>query len=235
MPTKTERSGNLLLDRLPKEEYQRLLRIGETVSLPRGYEVCRQGGPLSHVYFPRSGAFCIQVLMEDGKAIDAACIGSEGMIGTALVLGVDFSTVTAIAQVSGESLRIPTAGFLHALKSGATLEKLARRYVGYSLRFADQTVACNLIHSVEQRMCRWLLMAQDRIGPHEEMLFTHEFLAKLLGVRRQTVSVVAGVLRSAGLITYRRGVLRIIDRHGLEASCCECYRVTKMLYGRMMQ
>jgi CRP-like cAMP-binding protein len=222
------------LNQLPKEEYHRLQHIGETVSLARGHEICRQGRPISHVYFPTSAAFCIQVLMEDGKAIDAACIGSEGMIGIAPTLGVDFSTVTAVAQVSGESLRIPTAGFLSALKSGSLLEKVVRRYVGYALRFANQSVACNLLHSVQQRMCRWLLMAQDQNGSHEELMFTQEFLAGLLGVRRQTISVVAGALRSAGFISYRRGVLRILNRQGLANASCECYQVTKGLYSRLM-
>ena len=234
-PTKTDRSGNFLLDRLPKEEHHRLLRSGEAVSLPHGFEICRQGRPISHVYFPSTGAICLMVFMEDGKAIHATCVGNEGMVGLPIFFGLDFSPATVIAQVPGQSVRIPSASFSQALRSSAALGKLVRRYVAYSLRLANQTAACNRLHSVQQRLCWWLLLAQDWNGQHEELFFTHEFLAEMLGVRRQTVSAIAGSLQSAGVISYRRGALRIINRQGLVGACCECYPVTKALYQQIMQ
>jgi CRP-like cAMP-binding protein len=217
------------------EEKQRLMRIGEAVLLPTGYEVHRQGQPISHVYFPTTGSICLTVFMEEGKAIHATCVGNEGMVGLPVFMGLDFSPGTMIVQIPGESLRIASASFLQALRSSVALGKLMRRYAAYSLRFANQTAACNRLHSVHERICWWLLMAQDWNGHQDELLFTHEFLAEILGVRRQTVSGIAGSLQSAGVISYRRGILRIIDREGLIDCSCECYTATKSLYNQIMQ
>jgi CRP-like cAMP-binding protein len=227
--------GNRLLDRLPKHEYQLLTRSEKSVSLPRGEEVYLQDDPrgLSHVYFPTSGMISMTVLMEDGEEVEAGTVGNEGMIGLSIAHGLDFSPTKAISQISGEALRVPVSAFLKALKSGGTLDRLVRRYTAYSLRYANQTVACNLLHSVEKRICRWLLMCHDRVGK-DEFTLTHEFLAEMLGVRRQTVTVIAGMLQTASLITYRRGVLRIVNRKKLEAASCECYAVTKAFYDRIM-
>jgi CRP-like cAMP-binding protein len=230
------RMANRLLDRLPKNEYAFLVRSEKTVSLAHGDEVYPQDGRggLSHVYFPTSGMISLTVLMADGKEVEAGTIGNEGMIGLSVAHGLDFSPTKAISQISGEGLRIPVAAFLNAMKPGGTLDRLVRRYTAYSLRYTNQTVACNLLHSVEQRMCRWLLMCRDRVEKDEFML-THEFLAEMLGVRRQTVTVIAGTLQTAGLITYHRGVIRVLNREGLEAASCECYGVTKAFYDRVMQ
>ena len=120
------------------------------------------------------------------------------------------------------------------MKPGRELGRLLRRYAAYSLRYAHQSVACNALHSVEERMCRWLLMTQDRVGK-DEFWLTHELLAAMLGVRRQSVSVVAGTLQKAGFIAYRHGVMRVVDRKGLEAASCECYGVAETLYDRIMK
>jgi CRP-like cAMP-binding protein len=176
----------------------------------------------------------LTVLMDDGKEVEAGTIGNEGMIGLSVALGLDFTPNKAISQISGEGLRVPVAAFLKAMKPGGTLDRLVRRYTAYSLRYANQTVACNLLHSVEQRLARWLLMCHDRVEKGEFML-THEFLAEMLGVRRQTVTVIAGALQAARVITYRRGVVRILNRQALEAGSCECYKVIKALYERIMQ
>jgi CRP-like cAMP-binding protein len=228
--------GNRLLNRLPKNEYKSLIRSEKAVSLAHGDEIYRQDGlsGVSHVYFPTSGMISLTVLMEDGKEVEAGTIGNEGMIGLSVAQGLDFSPTKAISQISGEGLRIPVAAFLKAMKRGGALDKLVRRYTAFSLRYANQTIACNLLHSVEQRMCRWLLMCCDRVEK-EEFMLTHEFLAEMLGVRRQTVTAIAGMLQTTGLITYRRGVLRILNRKKLEAASCECYEVTKAFYDRIMQ
>jgi CRP-like cAMP-binding protein len=176
----------------------------------------------------------LTVIMENGKEVEAGTVGNEGMIGLPIAHGLDFSPTKAIAQVSGESLRIPVSAFLHAMKPGGTLERLVQRYAAFSLRYGSQMVACNLLHSVEKRMCRWLLMCLDRVEK-DAITLTHEFLAEMLGVRRQTVTVIAGKLQTAGVITYRRGVILILNRKKLEAASCECYRAIKASYDRIMQ
>ncbi len=235
VPATPKRRENRLLNRLPQGEYKSLIRSAKTASLAQGEEVYRQDGPgsLPHVYFPTSGMISLTVLMEDGKEVEAATIGNEGMAGLPVALGLDSSPIRAVAPVSGEGLRIPTPAFLKAMKPDGTLDGLVRRYTAYSLRYAHQTVACNLLHSLEERMCRWLLMTHDRVE-EAEFSMTHEYLAEMLGVRRQTVSVVAGALQTAGLLTYRRGVLRVLNRDGLEAACCECYGVGAAFYDRIM-
>jgi CRP-like cAMP-binding protein len=232
--TTPNRTGNRLLDRLPYKEYKNLLSQLETVSLAHEKEVYRQNSPLSHVYFPKNGVFSTVILMEDGERIEATAIGKEGMVGVSAVLGLDFSPVTTALLVPGECLRLPAPALLQAVKPGGELDWLLRRYAAYSLRNAKQSVACNALHSVEERMCRWLLMTQDRAGK-DEFRLTHELLAAMLGVRRQSVSVVAGTLQKAGFIAYRHGAIRVVDRDGLEAASCECYGVTETLYERIMK
>src|SRR5580704_12778049 len=212
LPATANQTGNRLLNRLPKNEYKSLVRSEKVVSLAHGDEVYPEDGlgGLSHVYFPTSGMISLTVLMEDGEEVEAGTIGNEGMIGLSVAHGLDFSPTKAISQISGEGLRVPAPAFVKALKSGGTLDRLVRRYTAYSLRYANQTVACNLLHSVEERICRWLLMCRDRVE-NEEFTLTHEFLAEMLGVRRQTVTVIAGTLQTANLITYHRGVVRILN------------------------
>jgi CRP-like cAMP-binding protein len=236
LPAEPNPMGNRLLNRLPKNEYKSLVRSEKAVFLAHGDEVYQEAGRggLSHVYFPTSGMISLTVLMEDGKQVEAGTIGNEGMIGLSVAQGLDFSPARAISQISGEGLRIPVAAFLKAMKPGGTLDRLMRRFSAYSLRYANQTVACNLLHSVEQRICRWLLMCRDRVEK-EEFTLTHEFLAEMLGVRRPTVSVIAGRLQTANVITYNRGVIRILNRKKLEDASCECYAVTKAFYDRIMQ
>jgi CRP-like cAMP-binding protein len=233
-PATPNRTGNRLLDRLPEDEYQRLLPSWEPISLPHGSEVCRQNGPMSHVYFPTSGMCSVVGVTEEGKVVETAAVGNEGMIGIPVLLGLDFSPYTAISQVAGKGVRMPAPSFLRAMKPGGPLDRLLRRFIAFSLRYAYQTVVCNAQHSVEERMCRWLLMTQDRVG-EAEFVLTQEFLAEMLAARRQTVTVIAGTLQTAGLITYRRGAMRITNREGLEAASCECYEITKSFYERIMQ
>jgi CRP-like cAMP-binding protein len=236
LPGTPDQRRNRLLDRLPKSEYTSLIRSEKPVSLAHGDEVYREDslGALSHVYFPTSGMISLTILMEDGREVEAGTIGNEGMVGISVAHDLNFSPTKAIAQISGEGLRIPVASFLKAMKPGGTLDKLLRRYTAYSLRYANQTIACNLLHSVDQRVCRWLLMCHDRVEA-EEFTLTHEFLAEMLGVRRQTVTVIAGTLQRASLITYHRGLIRILNRKKIEAASCECYAVIKRFYDRIMQ
>lgn len=227
-------TGNNLLDRLPKGEVERLSASLETVSMPLGSELVHQDSLLSHVLFPTSGMVSLVVLMEDGRIAEASTIGREGMVGINAILAPDSNPATATSQVAGQALRIPVTNFLEEMARSGDFDRLVRRYAAYTLRYANQTVACNLLHSVEERMCRWLLMTHDRAGT-DEFPLTHELISEMLGVRRQTVTVIAGELQARGLIQYRRGVLRILDREGLEAGSCECYSALKDAYDRIVQ
>jgi CRP-like cAMP-binding protein len=226
---------NRLLDRLPADEQKLVVRSGTIVSTAHGDEIYPQDGRggLSHAYFPMSGMISLTVLMENGKEVEAGTVGNEGMIGLPIVQGLDFSPIKAISQISGEGLSIPVSAFLKAMKPGGALAKLVQRYAAFSLRYGSQTIACNLLHSVERRLCRWLLMCRDRVEM-EDFVLTHEFLAEMLGVRRQTVSGIAGKLQSAKVISYRRGSIRILNPKKLEAGSCECYGVIKAAYDRIM-
>jgi CRP-like cAMP-binding protein len=189
---------------------------------------------MSHVYFPTSGMCSIVGVTDEGNVVETATVGNEGMIGIPAFLGLDINPSTVISQVSGKGLRMPAPSFLRAMEQGGPLDKLLRRFVAFSLRYAYQTVVCNAQHSVEERMCRWLLMTHDRVG-EDEFVLTQEFLGEMLAVRRQTVSVFAATLQTAGFITYRRGVMRIINREGLEGASCECYEVTRSYYDRIVK
>ncbi len=156
------------------------------------------------------------------------------MVGLSLYLGLDISIQTGLLQVPGEAIRVQTAAFSTAIRTDPDFNRLMGRYTAYSLRYANQTVACNVLHSLEERACRWILTTHDGIG-RDDFSLTHEFLAEMLGVRRQSVSLAAGGLQRAGLFTYRRGRIRIIDRTGLEAKACECYSVLKSVYDRIVQ
>jgi CRP-like cAMP-binding protein len=232
MAPTANRTGNRILDLLPREESSRLLSSSQAISMPHRQEVYQQDGPLPHVYFPTTGVFGIVVLMEEGKLVEGTTVGNEGMVGLPAFLGVDFHPFSLVAHVPGEAVQVPAA-MVQALKQGDTLDRLLRRYTLYRLRCANQVGACNTLHSVEERMSRWLLMVHDRAGK-DEFLLTHEFLSELLGVRRQTVSLIAGTLQRAGFLSYRRGILRVLDREGLQSACCECYQAMKHLYDRIM-
>jgi CRP-like cAMP-binding protein len=171
--------------------------------------------------------------IEDGKQVEGATVGNEGMIGLPTFLGVDFHPFRAMVQMDGEAVQVPATVLSRAAAAGSTLDRILRRYALYRLSYANQTGACNSLHAVEERVARWLLMARDRTGK-DEFSITQEFIAELLGVRRQTVSIIASTLQNAGLIAYRRGSLRVLNRPGLEDASCECYEVLKNLYRRVI-
>jgi CRP-like cAMP-binding protein len=227
-------TGNKLLDHLPEAESTELLVSSQTISLPLHEVVLQQDGPVPHAYFPTTSVLGIVLVAEGGKQVEGTTVGCEGMVGLPVFLGVNFHPFKAIVQMPGEAVRVPATSLLQAAKPGSQLDLILRRYTLFRIRCANQTGACNTLHAVEERMCRWLLMNHDRAGK-DEFTLTHEFLSELLGVRRQTVSIIAGTLQQAGLIHYRRGVLRVLNRDGLEAASCECYETLKDLYRRIMR
>ena len=160
-------------------------------------------------------------------------IGNEGMVGTPVFLGSESSPTRAISQVPGEAMRMETEAFQEEMKLGGSLYGLVQRYTQTMINQISQSTVCNHRHSVEKRMCRWLLMSHDRVGT-DEFPLTHEFLAQMLGVRRPTVTAAAGILQKAGLISYHRGRVTVLDRNGLEAASCECYEVVAKELDRLL-
>jgi len=228
-----KKTGNRLLDWLPPEELDRLQPLWEVVSLNQAEELCRQNGPFSHIYFPLSGIYTAIVNLEDGRTVEASAVGNEGVIGITAILGLRYSPKTTTTPVPGDCLRLGLSSLRSALKPGTVLDRVLHRYAAYSLRNAYQSVACNAVHTAEHRMCRWLLASQDKVGARP-LRMTHEVLAEFLGVRRQTVTVIAGSLQAAGCISSRHGTVRILDRQGLQARCCECYQVIRSLYDQIV-
>lgn len=225
--------GNRLLDQLPPSTLESIRSAADVVSVRQTQEVYRQDGPLSHVYFPLTGLYAVIVRMQDGRAVEAGTLGNEGMIGVTALLDLDFSSMTVTTPVPGHCLRMPVDALRSAVDAHEGLDRVLRRYTAVALLNAHQTVACNALHSAEERMCRWILTNQDRVNTGE-LGMTHEFLAQMLGVRRQTVTVIAGTLQAAGLIASRRGIVNILNRKGLEACSCECYAISKSLYERIV-
>jgi CRP-like cAMP-binding protein len=224
---------NRLLAVLPREEYGRLLPKLEKVFLALKDILHEANGPITHVLFPLNGVVSLVLITEGGMAVEVGTIGNEGLVGTPVFLGADRSPTRAITQVPGEALRMEAAAFQVEMRRGGRLQALVRRYTQALMNQMAQATVCNHLHSVEQRMCRWLLMTHDRVGA-DQFPLTQEFLAQMLAVRRPTVTTVAGVLQKAGLISYHRGRMTVLDRKGLEAASCECYRVVKKELDRLL-
>lgn len=227
------RTGNRLLDRLPEDEYVRLAPSLVSTTLKLKHILNQAGNPIHDVHFPTSAVVSTLVLMEDGSEVETILIGAEGMVGLTVALGIDFALHNAICQVPGDAFRLPATSFQEALQRSPTLDALIRRYTAVVLRQVTQVVACNARHPVNERLCRWLLMSHDR-ADRDEFPMTQEFMAEMLGVRRQTVTITAGTLQEAGLITFRRGIIRIDDRPRLEEAACECYAVIRTLSERIL-
>ncbi|HAA29960.1 MAG TPA: Crp/Fnr family transcriptional regulator [Cyanobacteria bacterium UBA8553] len=225
--------GNNLLASLPKEEYKRLLPQLETISLSLKQPLYRLNEPIKYVYFPNSGVVSLVNILGDGRIVEVATVGNEGMIGIPILLGVDRIPAETFVQVPGDGLRMKVDVFRSEVPPGSPLHSLLLRYTQALMNHFMQSVVCNQMHSVEERCCRWLLLTHDRVDS-DEFPLTQEFLAQMLGVRRATVSVVAATLQKAGLIRYHRGKISVLDRQGLEAGSCECYQVVKQEYIRLL-
>jgi CRP-like cAMP-binding protein len=224
-PPAPSTTQNLLLAALPPEDYERLLPALEAVPLKLKDVLHKPGEPLQHVYFPGGGGFCsILTVLRDGEMIEVATVGREGMVGVSAVL--DGGRVPYCSMVQAEMdacYRMPVKALRLETDRHGTFYELLAKYSQAFTGFVMQSTACNAAHSVEQRLARWLLHAQDRVGKTEFPL-TQEFVAMMLGASRPTVTVVAGMLQNAGLIKYRHGKVSIVDREMLESASCECYR-----------
>jgi len=229
----TSATGNRLLDVFLREHPA--LQSGlQLVTYPAGHVIYRQDRPISYAYFPVAGALALTVNMRDGAGCETTAVGNEGLVGLPLYFGLSFSPYTVVQQTEGRSYRMAAPAFLETIRRSPRLQKVMQRYCEYTLRFAHQTAACNTLHTIKQRACRWLLLVQDRAGT-EQFALPQALLAEMLGVRRQSISEVASWLRKKGLIEYRRGHITIVNRKKLEAAaCCECYGVMNAYYNRLM-
>jgi CRP-like cAMP-binding protein len=234
-PTPEERLvQNRLLRALSPAERQPLLLALELVALRMRERLIEPNVPIPFVYFPLHGVVSLISTLGDGTQVEVATIGNEGLIGLPLVLYANTIPFTAFVQVPGEALRIDAAVFGRLLPEGTgALHQLLYRYSLALFNQLAQHVVCNRLHRIAQRCARWLLLTHDRVG-RDEFPLTHEFLALMLGARRASVTEVAGRLQKAGLIRYRLGIVRVLDRAGLEAASCECYGVIKQEYDRLL-
>ena len=224
---------NQLLSAIPTEEYKRLLPHLETVALTLKQIIYAPNEPIDYVYFPKSGMISLVNITEDGRTVEAATVGNEGMVGIPVFLRTDRMPGQAIVQIVGNALRMKADVFKREVLPGSQLYNLLLRYTQALLNQISQSVACNSLHSVEQRCCRWLLVTHDRVKA-DQFSLTQELLSQMLGVRRASVSEVANTLQKQGLIRYSRGKMTILDRQGLESASCECYRVVKQECDRLL-
>jgi CRP-like cAMP-binding protein len=225
--------ANRLLARLPAAEYDRLLPHLRPVPLKLDQVLHKARTPISHVYFPTGGVTSALTVLEDGAAIEVATVGNEGVVGSTAFLGAASSPHKVIVQVAGDGLRMDARVLAAEARSDGPLWDLLVRYHTAFLAQVSQSVACNGLHAVGQRCCRWLLMTHDRVGT-DAFHLTHEHLAMMLGVRRQSVSLVLQPLQDRGLIAYRRGAITVRDRKGLEVAVCECYQLVRDEFARLL-
>jgi CRP-like cAMP-binding protein len=224
---------NLLLARLPKADLDRLMALLRPVELPFKHVLYRQHEPIEYAYFPTSGVASAVLVMENAAQIEVSTIGREGMVGQGLLMYENRSPHEVAMQVGGEGYRISAHDLLREASSDGPLRRLLLRLNAAVVSQMAHTVACNGLHNVEQRCCRWLLMTLDRVSSNIVPL-THEYLAVMLGVRRASVSEVLRPLHTRGLIDNRRGEIEVLDREGLEKLSCECYRRVKEQYERLL-
>jgi len=224
---------NRLLSSLSRDLQIRLLPRMEKVALAVRQVLFEAEAPIAEVYFPLSGVISLVITLRRGETVEIATVGNEGMVGTPVALGAGKSPMRAVCQVAGQALRMRAESFQHSLSEHREFAEVVRSHTHGLLNQIAQTTACNHVHTVQQRLCRWLLMTHDRVGA-DEFHLTQEFLAQMLGVRRPSVTVAAGVLQKAGLVRYQRGRIRIVDRAGLEARSCECYETVRQDIDRLL-
>ncbi|HEY6186465.1 MAG TPA: Crp/Fnr family transcriptional regulator [Pyrinomonadaceae bacterium] len=217
---------NRILAALPKNEYKRLLPHLKPIKLPQGKILYGAGEVVRHAYFPLGGMISLLSITESGKTIEVSMVGCEGMVGVPVILEFNITPYEIMVQLPCNALRIGAEVLRTEFNQGGILQKLLLLYLHTLLTQVSQSAACNGFHKVEERLCRWLLVSRDRVQS-DTLPLTQEFLSHMLGVPRTSVTMIAGNLQRAGLIRYRRGIVHIIDREGLEAASCECYRIVK--------
>lgn len=223
---------NRLLAKLPVEEYERLAPHLESVKFDLGDIIYQSGGHIDYIYFLTDCIVSLLYTMENGMSAEIGIVGSEGVIGIALFMGGDTMPNRAVVQSAGTAVRMKAQVLQDEFKRGGEFHHLLLRYTQALVTQISQTAVCNRLHPVERQLCRWLLLSHDRLQT-DELIMTHDMIANMLGTRREGVTVAAGKLQDAGLINYYRGRITIIDRAGLEAAVCECYKVVKDEFDRL--
>ncbi len=224
---------NHILSGLPAEDYQRLSSHLETVKLRHGQILYEAGGPMDYVYFPSGSMVSLISQLSDGSSVEIGITGYEGMVGVSAMLGVDRSPHEAMVQIPDGAVRMKTGVMKEEFKRGGAMHDSLLRYIQMLLLQTGQIAACNRLHSIGERLARWLLMSQDRCRC-DELPFTQEFLAMMLGIRRAGVTEAALILQAEEYISYRRGQITIRDRAGLEEFSCECYRIVRDEFDRLV-
>jgi CRP-like cAMP-binding protein len=224
---------NLILASLSPAEFEPLAAHLELVALPLGEMLYEPGETLQFAYFPTTAIVSLHYVMATGASAESAGVGNEGMVGVSLFMGGETTTSSAVVQTAGHAYRLDSRKLKEAFGRGEGLQRLLLRYTQALMTQMTQTAACNRYHSLEQQLCRWLLLTLDR-ATSQELVMTQELLAGMLGVRREGITEAAGRLQQAGYIRYRRGHITVLERSGLEARACECYAVVKTEMRRLM-
>jgi len=226
MSTSIEPIENRLLGMLPAEDQARVFPLLEPVTLTPGDVLCESGDSGSYVYFPTNSIVSLLYLMESGASAEISVVGNDGMLGIALFMGGGSTTTRSVVQSAGHALRLSRAQFEAEIDRHGALHNLMLRYSQALITQMAQTAVCNRHHTIDQQLCRWLLLSLGRL-PGNELLATQELIANMLGVRRESVTEAAGKLQDLGVIEYRRGHITVLDRARLETLSCECYGVVK--------
>ncbi len=224
---------NRLLAALPEAAWVRWLPLLEQVDMPLGKVLYEPGTRLSHVYFPTDSIVSLLYVMEDGGSAEIAMVGLEGIVGISLFMGGESTPSRAVVQSAGQAFRLKAGLMMQEFNRAGPVLHLLLRYTQALITQMSQTAVCNRHHSLDQQLCRWLLLSLDRL-PSNEIFMTQELIANMLGVRREGVTEAAGQLQKAGLISYQRGRISVLDRPGLEQRTCECYAVVKTEYDRLL-
>jgi CRP-like cAMP-binding protein len=228
-----DRRANQLLAALPDAEWQRWLPALESVDMPLGQVLYESGNTLSHVYFPITSIVSLLYVMEDGASAEIAVVGNEGIVGVSLFMGGGSTPSRAVVQSAGQGLRLAAHMMKDEFNKNGPVLHLLLRYTQALITQMSQTAVCNRHHSLDQQLCRWLLLSLDRLQGNE-LVMTQELIANMLGVRRVGVTEAALSLGREGLIRYTRGRIAVLDRAGLEKRTCECYAVVKQEYDRLL-
>jgi CRP-like cAMP-binding protein len=233
MPLPHSPNQNYLLAALPTEEFERLSAHLELVHMPLGEILYEPGEQLRHAYFPTTSIVSLHHVMESGASAESAGVGNEGVVGVSLFMGGDTTPSSAVVHTAGHAYRLEGRLLKQEFNRAGLMQRLLLRYTQALITQMTQTAACNRHHSVEQQLCRWLLLTLDRL-PSRELVMTQELVARMLGVRREGITEAAGRLQEAGHIRYRRGHIAVLERSGLEARACECYAVVRKELNRLL-
>ena len=232
-PSAHSPSQNHLLAALPAAEYERLAPHLEPVQMLLGEILYEPGGQMQHAYFPTTAIVSLHYVMASGASAEAAGVGNEGVVGISLFMGGETTPSSAVVQTAGQGYRLPASMLKQEFNRAGLMQQLLLRYTLALITQITQTAVCNRHHSVEQQLCRWLLLTLDRLPSHE-LVITQELVASMLGVRREGITEAAGNLQRAGIIRYRRGHIAVLERGALETRVCECYAVVKKELNRLL-